>query len=159
MGRTLSDEEDQALEEALETLGVSSIQGLLEMAVNQTRLHIVHFMDPKLVKAGMPAPSGRLRDVFILIVNEFIKFSREAKSYPELPIAISKKRLSLAVSELIGQAPKTASQKVDQLVATGWLEARYGNILNPVATWYNAMINDMPHPGVMTDHLGGMVDK
>ena len=145
----ISEDEATLIEEALELAGVSTIRGLLNFVKEHSNEGAITFTEPLLLDLKMPAPKGKLHDVFVLTVNEFIRYAKEAGTYPSLPSYVGKKRLSFIISEHIQVNPRIASTKIDQLVATGWLETKYGNIQNPVKTWWQAKENKRPHPGIL----------
>ncbi len=147
MPRNISDEDGTFLDDAMEIAGAKSIQGLYEFVKGHVSEHELDFNDDVLRK-NMPTPQGNLRDVFITIVNYFIKYAQDMDTYPETPPGLSKIRIVAAVAEYQQVTMKTAAHKIGALASLGWIEFWHGNIRNPVLTWYEAKENNKRHPGI-----------
>ena len=148
MARTLTGADETTLEDIFELVGKRTLEDVYAFVKEHVDEGSITFSDPTLRTLNMPAPKGKQHDAFVLIVNEFFRLAKESKIYPELPSYIGRRKLSHVVSEFTQVSVRIAQMKVDQLVAVGWLESKYGNIQNPVALWWRALQNGRPHPGI-----------
>lgn len=145
MSRQLSDAEEEDLQACLDESGCKNISAMLEfIRDNQTDSLEVDFIDPKLT--DLPKPRGKMAPIFVSIVNQFIRYAHEHKTYPDLPGALGETKIAMELGIALGVTTKTARMKVRQLIGSGWLCGKYRNIENPVITYNRAAENYTPHP-------------
>lgn len=146
MARTLSEEEEHLLDEMIELAQVKNLNGLYKFVASHCGESDLDFIDEKL-RLNMPAPTGKFRETFIIVVNDFVKYGQNAGTYPKTPATLSRAHIHATVASHFQTTDRTAGRKVNQLIALGWVERWHGNIRNPILTWYEALESGKPHPG------------
>lgn len=147
MTRELTEREEVQLSACLEEAGVKDLGGLLEHLRDlQSNGLEVEFNDPNLIKIEFPKPDGKLGSVYVHVVNEFEKYSRNRGTYPKYPNQLGETFLAMNVGAILGVTTSTARKKIRQLSGTGWLVSKHRSIQNPVATYEMAFRENAPHP-------------
>jgi hypothetical protein len=148
----LSAEDQELLEDAIELSRSRDVRGLYNFVMQHCSEGDLNVLDERLI-GKMPEPVGKYREAFIIVCNEFIKQAYRAETYPITLPAMSRDLIHAAVAAHYQCTMRTAGQKVNQLVAQGWIERGTVGIKNPLMTYKNAQDRGLRHPG-LSQHVG-----
>lgn len=112
----------------------------------QDKLNVI---EDEFIDAHMPRPNAvDLREIFIAIINQFVRETKIKRLNPKSPIASMDKNMLIArLCEVLGLGDATVRAKLKTLASLGWVRISFGYVENPVVTYAEALQYNKAHPG------------